>query len=46
MKMTVIPIVIGAIGIITKRIIAGQKDLEIRGRVKTTLQHYQDRLEY
>ena len=35
MKVTVIPIVIGAIGTITKGLIQGLKDLEIRGREDT-----------
>ena len=36
MKVTVIPIIIGALGTVTKRLIQGLEDLEIRGRVKTT----------
>ena len=35
MKITVIPIVIGALGTVIKRLIKGQEDLEIRGRVET-----------
>ena len=35
MKVTVIPIVIGALGTFTKRLIKRPKDLEIRGRVET-----------
>ena len=35
MKVTVIPIVIGAFGTVTKRLIQGLKDLEIRGREET-----------
>ena len=35
MKVTVIPIVIGALGTVTKGLIQGLKDLEIRGRVET-----------
>ena len=33
MKMTVMPIVIGALGTVTKGLIQGREDLEIRGRV-------------
>ena len=36
MKVTVIPIVIGALGTITKILVQGLEDLEIRGRVETT----------
>ena len=36
MKMTVIPIVIGALGTDTKGLIQGLEDLEIRGREKTS----------
>ena len=32
MKVTVIPIIIGALGIVTKGLIQGLEDLEIRGR--------------
>ena len=35
MKMTIIPIVIGALGTVTKGLIQGLKDLEIRGQVET-----------
>ena len=35
MKMTVIPIVIGALGTVTKGSIQGLEDLEIRGQVET-----------
>ena len=35
MKVTVIPIVIGALGSVTKGLIKGLEDLEIRGRVET-----------
>ena len=35
MKVTVTPIVIGALGTLTKGLLQGLKDLEIRGRVKT-----------
>ena len=34
-KVTVIPIVIGAIGIVSKGLKMGQEDMEIRGRVET-----------
>ena len=34
-KMTVIPIVIGALGTVTKGLIQGLDDLDIRGRVET-----------
>ena len=33
MKVMFIPIVIGALGTVTKRLIKGLEDLEIRGRV-------------
>ena len=35
MKETVIPIVIGALGTVTKRLVQGLEDLKIRGREKT-----------
>ena len=35
MKVTIIPIVIGALGTVTEGLIKGLKDLEISGRVKT-----------
>ena len=35
LKVTVIPIVIGALGAVTKELIMGLKDLEIRGRMET-----------
>ena len=35
MKVTVIPIVIGALGTVTKGLVQGLEDLEIRGRVET-----------
>ena len=35
MKVTVMPIVIGAVGTITKWLVQGQEDLKIRGRVET-----------
>ena len=34
-KVTIVPIVIGALGTITKRLLKGLKDLEIGGRVET-----------
>ena len=34
MKVTMIPIVIGALGRVTKGLVQGLKDLEIRGRVE------------
>ena len=35
MKVTIIPIVIGALVTATKGLVQGQEDLEIRGRVET-----------
>ena len=35
MKVTIIPIVIGAFGTVTKRLVQGLDDLEIKGRVET-----------
>ena len=35
MKVTVIPIEIGALGVVTKRLILGLKNLEIRWQVET-----------
>ena len=35
MKETVIPIVVGALGTVTKRLVKRQEDLEIKGRVET-----------
>ena len=35
MKVTIIPIVIGAFGIVTKGLLKVPEDLEVRGRVKT-----------
>ena len=35
MRVTVIPIIIGAIGTVTKGLVQGMEDLEIRGRVET-----------
>ena len=36
LKVTIIPIVIGTLGTVTKGLIKGQKDLEITRRVETT----------
>ena len=35
MNVTIIPIVIGALGTVTERLIKGLEDFEIRGRVET-----------
>ena len=35
MKMTIIPIVIGTFGTVTKGLLKGQEDLEVGGRVET-----------
>ena len=35
MKVTIIPIVIGAFGTVTKELLKGLEDLEIGGRVET-----------
>ena len=35
MKITIVPIVIGALGTITKGLLKGLKDLEVGGRVET-----------
>ena len=35
MKVTIVPIVIGALGKITKRLLKGLEDLEVGGRVET-----------
>ena len=35
MKMTIVPIVIGAFGTITKGLLKGLEDLEVGGRVET-----------
>ena len=46
MKVTIISIVIGAFGKVTKALVQGQEDLEIRGRWRPfKLQHYWDRIE-
>ena len=36
MKMTIVPIVIGAFGTVTKGLLKGLEDLEVGGRVETT----------
>ena len=36
MKVTIIPIVIGAFGTVTKGLLKGLEDLEVRGRVETS----------
>ena len=46
-KVTVIPIVIGALGTVTLGLAQGLEDLEIRGRVETIqTHHFWDRPEY
>ena len=35
MKVTVIPVVIGALGTVTKGLVQAVEDLEIRGRMET-----------
>ena len=35
MKVTLVPIVIGSLDTVTKWLVQGQEDLEIRGRVET-----------
>ena len=35
MKVTIIPIVIGAFGIVTKELLKGLEDLDVDGRVET-----------
>ena len=35
MKVTIVPIVIGALGIVTEELLKGLEDLEIGGRVET-----------
>ena len=39
MKVMIIPIVIGALGTVTKGLVQGMEDLEIRGRVETITNH-------
>ena len=36
MKVTMIPIVIGELGTVTKQLVQGLEDLKIRGQVETT----------
>ena len=45
MKVTIIPIVIGAFGTVIKGWLKGLEDMEIRGWVET-IQHYWERAEY
>ncbi len=40
MKVTIIPIVIGAFGTLTKGLLKGLEDLEVGGRVETIHQQY------
>ena len=35
MKVTIVPIVIGALGTVTKGLLEGQQDLEVGGQVET-----------
>ena len=46
MKVTIISIVIGAFGTVTKELVQGREDLDIRGWVETKLLLYWDRTEY
>ena len=47
MKVTTIPIVIGAFGTVTKGLLKGVEDLDVGGRVETIKrQHYSKRPEY
>ena len=47
MKVTIVPIVIGAFGTITKGLLKGLKDLEVGGRVRLSKwQHFWERPEY
>ena len=47
MKVTIIPIVIGAFGTVTKGLLKGLEDLEVGGRVETIQkQRYWKRPEY
>ena len=45
MRVTIVPIVIGAFGTVTKGLLKGLEDLEVGGRVET-IQHYWQRPEY
>ena len=44
-KMTVVAIVVGALGTIPKGLVKGLQVLKIRGQV-ATIQHFKDRPEY
>ena len=47
MKVTIIPIVIGAFGTVTKELLKGLEDLEVGGWMETIQrQYYWERLEY
>ena len=47
MKVTIIPIMIGAFGIVTNGLLKGPEDLEVGGRVETIqTRHYLERPEY
>ena len=47
MKVTIIPIVIGAFGTVTKGLLKGLEDLEVGDKWRPSkLQHYWERLEY
>ena len=46
MKVTVIPVVIGAFGTVIKVLVQGLEDLEIRGCVESTQSTLRDRSEY
>ena len=47
MKLTLIPVVIGALVTVTKGLVQGLEDFEVRARVRPSrLQYYQDRPEY
>ena len=40
MQVTIIPIIIGAFGIVTKGLLKGQEDLEVGGRAETIPNDY------
>ena len=42
MKVTIIPIVIGAFGTVTKGLIKGLEDLEVEGRVETIIENWEE----
>ena len=46
MQVTIIPIVIGAFGTVTKGLLKGLEDLEVGRRVETIQLHYWERPEY